>query len=37
VLARRRLLEHCRARGIAHDPFDDFDDVAAWIAREVGG
>jgi hypothetical protein len=37
VLARRRLLEHRRARGIAHAPFDDFRDMATWIARWVGG
>jgi HAD superfamily phosphoserine phosphatase-like hydrolase len=36
VLARRRLLEHCRARGIPHAGFDDFTDVAAWMRANVG-
>lgn len=35
VLARRRLLEHCRARGIPHAVFDDFTDVAAWLRANV--
>jgi 2-hydroxy-3-keto-5-methylthiopentenyl-1-phosphate phosphatase len=36
VLARRRLLEYCRDRGIPHAGFDDFTDVAAWMRANVG-
>ena len=36
VFARRKLLEHCRAAGLACIPFEDFRDVQRGLAAAVG-
>lgn len=36
VLAKSRLIDHCRAHGIAHAPFHDFGDALALLADTTG-
>jgi 2-hydroxy-3-keto-5-methylthiopentenyl-1-phosphate phosphatase len=33
VFATRRLVDHCRERGLPHRPFRDFHEVMAWFPR----
>ncbi len=37
VFAKRRLLAHCQAAGIAHRPFDGFNEVVAMLPQLVEG
>lgn len=37
VFAKRKLIDHCRLRGIAHSPIDDFQDALALLPRLLDG
>lgn len=35
TFAKSKLLDHCRERGIPHEPYAGFDDVRAWLERNA--